>query len=530
MELAVAAPHAVTPAVLPPIDPHLAEASWSIFAHRSSTNSIAAWLLRVPTWAALALLLGLMLREAGLRLSLRRAPAIALAAVCTLLPAAAQLYGDRAGGWLMVDFRAYYCASLVQREGMNPYFVQPLHDCERSTPAPYYHATPNVTIPAPYPPYVLAFLTPLTFLPFGAAAIAWWILMAFAGALAVYALARVSARTAARRLGRARAFAGARLVLLGEHFAARARRDRVRGTLSSARARRCGRFRNCVRDGRAAHRASRGGRALCGVFFDSSCARRCACAARRHFGIQRRARADARLRHRGVAGARAGRGLARQPVQSRDHRGIVGSIRRHRSCRRKHFVSIDDRVGCARGIAAGAALRRSRVDFARSSGLCAAWGIVRPYRGNRGGRSGLPRFVRAFPELSRMAFRRVDPARGALDAGNLRRALLGANLPGWIPHVRALAQRSRLGVARRAGYRLRQSWRSFCFHRSLRRTRWRTTASIPRSIRDLPRRAGAIWFCATPQIGSSCGCCAFRPGWDSLRSHCRHSCWQANRV
>ncbi len=192
MELAVAAPHAVTPAALPPIDPHLAEASWSIFAHRSSTNSTAAWLLRVPTWAALALLLGLMLREAGLRLSLRRAPAIALAAVCTLLPAAAQLYGDRTGGWLMVDFRAYYCASLVQREGMNPYFVQPLHDCERSTPAPYYHATPNVTIPAPYPPYVLAFLTPLTFLPFGAAAIAWWILMAFAGALAVYALRRIS--------------------------------------------------------------------------------------------------------------------------------------------------------------------------------------------------------------------------------------------------------------------------------------------------------------------------------------------------
>ncbi len=193
MELAVAAPHTITPAVLPSIDPHLAEASWSIFAHRSSTNSIAAWLLRVPTWAGLALLLGLVLREAGaLRLNFSRAPAIALAAVCTVLPMAAQLYGDRAGGWLMVDFRAYYCASQAQRAEMNPYFVQPLHDCERSTPAPYYHATPNVTIPAPYPPYVLAFLTPLTFLPFGAAAIAWWILMAFAGALAVYALARVS--------------------------------------------------------------------------------------------------------------------------------------------------------------------------------------------------------------------------------------------------------------------------------------------------------------------------------------------------
>ncbi len=198
MELAVAAPHAGGHAVLPAIDPRLAEASWSLFAHRSSTNSIAAWLLRLPTWAALALLLGLTMREAGVlrfglrRLDLRRAPAIALAAVCTLLPMSAQLYGDRSGGWLMVDFRAYYCASLAQRAEMNPYFVQPLHDCERSTPAPYYRAPPNVTVPAPYPPYVLALLAPLTFLPFGAAAIVWWILLAFAGALAVYALARVS--------------------------------------------------------------------------------------------------------------------------------------------------------------------------------------------------------------------------------------------------------------------------------------------------------------------------------------------------
>jgi hypothetical protein len=38
-------------------DPRLAEATWSNFAQKSSTNAIAAWVLRVPTWAGLLLLL-----------------------------------------------------------------------------------------------------------------------------------------------------------------------------------------------------------------------------------------------------------------------------------------------------------------------------------------------------------------------------------------------------------------------------------------------------------------------------------------
>jgi hypothetical protein len=122
----------------------------------------------------------------------RRFGAIALAVVCTVLPFGGQLYGDRAGGWLMVDFRAYYCAALAQREGGNPYFVQPLHECEQTTPAPYYRAPKNVAVPAPYPPYVLAFLAPLTLVPFAAAAILWWILLVAALALSAWALARIS--------------------------------------------------------------------------------------------------------------------------------------------------------------------------------------------------------------------------------------------------------------------------------------------------------------------------------------------------
>lgn len=124
----------------------------------------------------------------------RGAPAIFLAVVCTLLPIAVQCAADRHAGWLMVDFRAYYCASLAQRERANPYFAQRLHQCESDTPPPYYRAQKNVTVPAPYPPYALAFLAPLTLLPFNAAAIVWWLVLAGAIAVAAYALTRVAAQ------------------------------------------------------------------------------------------------------------------------------------------------------------------------------------------------------------------------------------------------------------------------------------------------------------------------------------------------
>jgi hypothetical protein len=124
----------------------------------------------------------------------RRAPAIVLAIVCTALPIAMQCAADRHAGWQMVDFRAYYCASLAQRERANPYFTAPLHRCESRTPAPYYRAPAAVTVPAPYPPYALAFLEPLTLVPFALAAVIWWVLLAGAVALAGYAIARVTAQ------------------------------------------------------------------------------------------------------------------------------------------------------------------------------------------------------------------------------------------------------------------------------------------------------------------------------------------------
>ena len=57
VELAGAAPGIAAHARTLAIDPRLAEATWSDFTQKSSTNGVAAWMLRVPTWAGLLLLL-----------------------------------------------------------------------------------------------------------------------------------------------------------------------------------------------------------------------------------------------------------------------------------------------------------------------------------------------------------------------------------------------------------------------------------------------------------------------------------------
>jgi hypothetical protein len=122
---------------------------------------------------------------------------LVMALLCTALPFAGQYAGDRSSGWLMVDFRAYYCGALAQREGRNPYFTASVSECQRRTPAPYYRSAKNVAVPAPYPPYALALLYPLTFMPFGEAAIAWWTVLAIALGLAAYGLGRVARQPSA---------------------------------------------------------------------------------------------------------------------------------------------------------------------------------------------------------------------------------------------------------------------------------------------------------------------------------------------
>jgi hypothetical protein len=187
------APHLIAHQSAPNISGTFPEASWSGYSRGNSNGSLASWAVRIPTWTALALLLWLLVREVWpSRFNVRRAAPIALALVCTLLPIGAQFYGDRAGGWLGVDIRAYYCAALAERTGEDPYLTQSVSQCEHETPAPYYRPPARVAVPAPYPPYVLALFTPLTLLPFSAAAIIWWFML-LAGLIAgAYALARVA--------------------------------------------------------------------------------------------------------------------------------------------------------------------------------------------------------------------------------------------------------------------------------------------------------------------------------------------------
>ena len=117
-----------------------------------------------------------------------------LAILCTALPVAGQIYGDRAGGWLMVDFRAYYCASSALVQHRSPYTVESLHDCESRYAPPFYRAPAHVSVPAPYPPYALAVVAPLTFLPFGVATAVWWLVLATSVYVAAWSLAKLTRR------------------------------------------------------------------------------------------------------------------------------------------------------------------------------------------------------------------------------------------------------------------------------------------------------------------------------------------------
>ncbi|MGB6413785.1 MAG: glycosyltransferase 87 family protein, partial [Candidatus Cybelea sp.] len=176
-------------------DPRLPEGAWSAYSRAGSSGSLAAWAVRIPTWIALGLVLGTLIAQArALRVRRENVVAGTLALACTIVPITLQFNADRASGWLAVDFRAYYCAVLAQRERTNPYFAQSLHPCESTTAAPYFRVPANVTVPAPYPPYVMAGLAPLTFLRFEDAVVMWWSLIAGALAFAVYALARLSSQ------------------------------------------------------------------------------------------------------------------------------------------------------------------------------------------------------------------------------------------------------------------------------------------------------------------------------------------------
>ena len=114
--------------------------------------------------------------------------AILLASLAAL---AAQTAVVTRTGFLMGDFRAFYCAARVTSQGANPYLAQPLRTCEIAVGRNlFFRKNPGVTIPAPLPGYALAALVPLGALPFVVAATLWTMLLLCACAACIVTLSR----------------------------------------------------------------------------------------------------------------------------------------------------------------------------------------------------------------------------------------------------------------------------------------------------------------------------------------------------
>ena len=96
------------------------------------------------------------------------------------------------------DFLAFWCGGRAVLAGANPYLNQPLHSCEIVHAPNFFYDFPNVTVPAPLPPYALALFAPLSLVPYAIARALWW---AF-----ILACVALEARFVARLAGRSYAF------------------------------------------------------------------------------------------------------------------------------------------------------------------------------------------------------------------------------------------------------------------------------------------------------------------------------------
>jgi hypothetical protein len=94
-------------------------------------------------------------------------------------------------GFIVGDFRAFYCAARVASHGADPYRTEPLRSCETGIGmGRFFERNRGVTIPAPLPGYAIAALVPLALLPFAAAATIWTLLLLLAWLACVATLSR----------------------------------------------------------------------------------------------------------------------------------------------------------------------------------------------------------------------------------------------------------------------------------------------------------------------------------------------------
>ena len=93
------------------------------------------------------------------------------------------------------DFGAFWCAGRAVLAHANPYLNQPLHACEATNTPAFFRLFPNVTVPAPLPPYALAMFSLWSLVPYAIARAAWWVLIVACVAAEANVIAKLSGRT-----------------------------------------------------------------------------------------------------------------------------------------------------------------------------------------------------------------------------------------------------------------------------------------------------------------------------------------------
>jgi hypothetical protein len=109
---------------------------------------------------------------------------VALASIVAFLPA----YIRSLATTVHVDFNAFWCAGAAVRLHQNPYLDLSLHGCELGLGL----FPPVITVPAPYPPYVMPLFAALSLLPAPASYWVWCALLIAAGVLTTVALTRLT--------------------------------------------------------------------------------------------------------------------------------------------------------------------------------------------------------------------------------------------------------------------------------------------------------------------------------------------------
>lgn len=88
-----------------------------------------------------------------------------------------------------LDFNAFYCAAKLLSGGDDPYRYAPLYACEAANLHPLVH---GAVVPAPLPPYAIAWFVPLTWLTFAQASFLWWLVLIASALVVAWAIVELT--------------------------------------------------------------------------------------------------------------------------------------------------------------------------------------------------------------------------------------------------------------------------------------------------------------------------------------------------